>query len=323
MEVEGDKNESNESGEKVEEAQDPSPKPSLSARSLPGFSPSKGYQGMEPQSGRKSKPTSARSVDSVLLTPAKFMPDGAAAAAFSQSLVGPLRSRRKNRRLTPLKQGTKDYLASSIVPVLIEGLTHLSLIRPKAGSDVPGPEVWLAQFLLERSPQREEYEIRRIGAGQDVGLDAMPTEEFPRIPKTVDGEAQTVVKGRSAEAALQSLAAGGGVAAIRSLARGHGDANDININIRVDGKLVSSETTSRLGGEVEGSAAVYDVTVKGISDSGKSGLDDVKASLKRSKVNKDDDDVEEKEGLVAKDAENGGISPPSNDVDAALRSIFE
>ena len=45
-------------------------------------------------------------------------------------------------------------------------------------------------------------------------------------------------------------------------------------------------------------------------------MDDAKASLKRSTVNEDDDDVEEKEGLVAKD----GISPPSNDVDAAIRS---
>ena len=59
------------------------------------------------------------------------------------------------RLMTPLKRGTKDYLMRIIVPSLIEGLTQLSISRPQ------DPHLFIAKFLLNKSPAAEKYEVTR------------------------------------------------------------------------------------------------------------------------------------------------------------------
>ncbi len=91
--------------------------------------------------------------------------------------------------LSPLKKGTKEYLlkvvrvasprvmgvvggvfmprrrtdarvccplAQTVVPTIVEGFTQLAVDRPT------DPHLWLAEFLLSRSPQGAMYEIRRL-----------------------------------------------------------------------------------------------------------------------------------------------------------------
>ena len=58
--------------------------------------------------------------------------------------------------LKPLKAGTKDYLNKTIVPELIESLTKLAIARPEE------PHLWLAHFMLEKSPLSDLYAIKRV-----------------------------------------------------------------------------------------------------------------------------------------------------------------
>lgn len=43
----------------------------------------------------------------------------------------------------------------TIVPTLVQGLIQMAIQRP---SD---PHLWLSEFLLQKSPQADDYEIRR------------------------------------------------------------------------------------------------------------------------------------------------------------------
>ena len=63
---------------------------------------------------------------------------------------------RAERLLKPLKAGTKDYLNKAIVPELIESLTKLAIARPEE------PHLWLAHFMLEKSPLSDLYAIKRV-----------------------------------------------------------------------------------------------------------------------------------------------------------------
>jgi hypothetical protein len=83
-----------------------------------------------------------------------------------------------------------------------------------------GPSAWLAQFILERSPQRAQYEIRLKDAGVHIRTQTQFDPEFPPLPRQVEAEVQTRLKGRDVEAA--ATAAGSGVAAIRSKQGGSG-----------------------------------------------------------------------------------------------------
>lgn len=66
--------------------------------------------------------------------------------------------------LAPLKRGTKDYLLKSIVPSLVQGLTQMAIVRPE------DPHVWLAEYLLERSPEGRSMQI--VKRGEEAGDEA-------------------------------------------------------------------------------------------------------------------------------------------------------
>ena len=65
--------------------------------------------------------------------------------------------------MTPLKRGTKDYLMRIIVPSLIEGLTQLSISRPQ------DPHLFLAKFLLNKSPAAAKHEVTKINDAPAAG----------------------------------------------------------------------------------------------------------------------------------------------------------
>ena len=122
--------------------------------------------------------------------------------SLSSRSTASARGRRARPRLGPIKQGTKTYLARSIVPILIEGLTQLSIVRPAPTKSTMGPGVWLAQFLLERSSQAADYEIKRLNVGLNVRTQTMYDEEYPMIAKKATVETQTRLGGRAAQVSI-------------------------------------------------------------------------------------------------------------------------
>ena len=122
--------------------------------------------------------------------------------SLSSRSTASARGRRARPRLGPIKQGTKTYLARSIVPILIEGLTQLSIVRPEPTLSTMGPGVWLANFLLERSSQSQDYEIRRKNVGLNIKTQTMYDDEYPPIARKVDNETQTRLGGRAAQVSI-------------------------------------------------------------------------------------------------------------------------
>lgn len=53
------------------------------------------------------------------------------------------------RLLDPVKKNTKEYLMSTVMPKLIQGLTEMTIERPS------NPHGWLARFLLAQAPEPE------------------------------------------------------------------------------------------------------------------------------------------------------------------------
>ena len=201
---------------------------------------------------------SARSNTSQKSAPGMFSPDKVPRTSgkpiltplppsvLSSSLLGGLlsgrssSSSRRNQVITrnsPLKQGTKNYLAESIVPLLIEGLTQLSISRPEKSDNSPGPAVWLAKYLLRRSDQSKDYILKRRRGGIEVEVQTEDTEQYSRKKEVVHMETQT------------DKASGSSLSAIRELNGSSNNNNnttnvnqnrDININIRLDGALLPS-----------------------------------------------------------------------------------
>ena len=122
--------------------------------------------------------------------------------SLSSRSTASARGRRARPRLGPIKQGTKSYLARSIVPILIEGLTQLSIVRPKPTLSTMGPHVWLANFLIERSSQRDDYEVKRLNVGLNVKTQTMYDDEYPPIAKKCDNSTQTRLGGREAQLSI-------------------------------------------------------------------------------------------------------------------------
>ena len=122
--------------------------------------------------------------------------------SLSSRSTASARGRRNRPRLGPIKQGTKSYLARSIVPILIEGLTQLSIVRPTPSLSTMGPHVWLANFLLERSTQANDYEIKRLNVGLNVRTQTMYDEEFKPMAQTTSMETQTRLGGREAQVSI-------------------------------------------------------------------------------------------------------------------------
>ena len=195
---------------------------------------------------------SARSISSQRSAPSAFSPDRISKSAakplltplpqsvLTSALVGGLMSGRSGGRRqvitrnSPLKQGTKNYLAESIVPLLIEGLTQLSISRPEKSDNSPGPAVWLAKYLLRRSDQSNDYVLKRRRGGIEVEVQTEDSEAYPRKKEVAHIETQT------------EKASGSGLSAIRDLngASNISQNREININIRLDGALLPSRTTS-------------------------------------------------------------------------------
>ena len=211
-------------------------------------------------------PLSARSSKSNMSAPPAFSPERGPKQPFltplpggtnpmATALLAPLSSRRTlvqaPPRNSPLKAGTKNYLAESIVPLLIEALTQLAISRPEASESSPGPEVWMAKYLLRRSGQKDDYKISRVRGGNDVGAQTDAVAEFPLKTVTVDTEVQTETGSGSGLRGIRSL---GGATTPR-------EAREININIRVDGNMIPSQQVHRHGPIPEGPARVehYDV----------------------------------------------------------------
>ena len=230
---------------------------------------------------------SARSMSSQRSAPSAFSPDRIPKSAakpiltplpqsvLTSALVGGLMSGRSGGRRqvitrnSPLKQGTKNYLAESIVPLLIEGLTQLSISRPEKSDNSPGPAVWLAKYLLRRSDQSKDYVLKRRRGGIEVEVQTEDCESYPRKKEVAHIETQT------------DKASGSGLSAIRDL-NGAGNISqnrEININIRLDGALLPSRTTSinntqQLNNQSEEVIESYDVML-GNSNITKIGKEDI------------------------------------------------
>lgn len=74
------------------------------------------------------------------------------------SLSGLDAKKKKKTTLAPVRQ----YLQSSVVPVLLAGLTELASAQPQ------DPVAWLAQYLIDNNPRnkKEEGEEEKGGGGE-------------------------------------------------------------------------------------------------------------------------------------------------------------
>ena len=120
--------------------------------------------------------------------------------------------------LQPLRAGTKDYLSRAVVPTLIDALTKLSIARPEE------PHLWLAKFMLDKSPLHDLYSINRVAPGttrlsyrqlylsanDNFNIDAATA--LPSVDKSNLGDARSIVRDVDKHAA-----AGSGIKAIRTL----------------------------------------------------------------------------------------------------------
>ena len=96
------------------------------------------------------------------------------------------------------------------MPALIEGLTQLSIVRPEATLSTPGAYVWMAQFLIEKSTQSNDYEIHRKNIGLNIKTQTESHDNYPIRKKIKNIETQTRLKGRAAEITMRSSGSGGG-----------------------------------------------------------------------------------------------------------------
>ena len=90
------------------------------------------------------------------------------------------------------------------MPALIEGLTQLSIVRPEATLSTPGAYVWMAQFLIGKSTQSEDYELRRKNKGLNIKTQTESHEHYPVRAKKKTIETQTRLKGRAADITMRS-----------------------------------------------------------------------------------------------------------------------
>ena len=95
------------------------------------------------------------------------------------------------------------------MPALIEGLTQLSIVRPEATLSTPGAYVWMAQFLIEKSTQSNDYEIHRKNIGLNIKTQTESHDNYPIRKKKKNIETQTRLKGRAAEITMRSSGSGG------------------------------------------------------------------------------------------------------------------
>ncbi|GBG30039.1 Adenylate kinase 7 [Hondaea fermentalgiana] len=101
------------------------------------------------------------------------------------------------RLATPLRSGTKAYLSANVVPALTEGLTRLGIVRP---SD---PYLFLAEFLLALSPQRDEYVL---GRKADLERSVANARDYsPRHEVMTSQQQQQIVPAGAAIQAARSL----------------------------------------------------------------------------------------------------------------------